>query len=218
MLFLPISLALFFLFLLLIPVLFILAPAVAFAKMGLSPFFGYAFFILCLVGGGVNIPVYREKIKYPLPIDNVTSLFIKYLGISIPPMSTERIIALNLGGAILPSLLSIYLLFFVPISKVVLAIIITSTAAFIMSKPVKGLGIVMPPFVPPIIAAITAIIISRDHAPQLAYISGVMGTLIGADLLRIPQLRNLEAQFLSIGGAGIFDGIYLVGLVSVLLA
>lgn len=217
MLFLPVSLALFLLFLLLIPVLFILAPAVAFAKMGLSPFFGSAFFILCLFGGGINIPVYREKIRYPQPPDDVMTLFLKYLGIRIP-VSTERIIAVNLGGAILPSLLSIYLLHLVPFTKVVLATVITSTAAFILSKPVKGLGIIMPPFAPPIIAAITAMIISRQHAPQLAYISGVMGTLVGADLLRIHQMEKMEAQFLSIGGAGIFDGIYLIGLVSVLLA
>jgi uncharacterized membrane protein len=99
-----------------------------------------------------------------------------------------------------------------------LATFITSSASFILSKPVKGVGIVMPAFVPPIIAVITAIIVSKDHAPQLAYISGVMGPLIGADLLRIPRIKKLEAVFLSIGGAGVFDGIYLVGLVSVLLA
>jgi hypothetical protein len=78
---------------------------------------------------------------------------------------------------------------------VILATFITSSAAFILSKPVKGVGIVMPAFVPPIIAAITVIIISKEHAPQLAYISGVMGTIIGADLLRIPQIKKLEAVF-----------------------
>ena len=76
----------------------------------------------------------------------------------------------------------------------------------------------MPAFVPPVIAAITAVIISRDHAPQLAYLSGVLGTLIGADILRLSQIRRTGAPFLSIGGAGVFDGIYLVGIVSVLLA
>jgi uncharacterized membrane protein len=45
-----------------------------------------------------------------------------------------------------------------------------------------------------------------------------MGTLIGADILRISQIKKLGVPFLSIGGAGVFDGIYLVGIVSVLLA
>jgi uncharacterized membrane protein len=217
MLFLPISLTLFLLFLLLVPILFALAPAVAFAKMGLNPFLGYAFFILCLFGSGINFPVYREQMNYTPPLDDVTALFLKYFGIRVP-ITTNRIISLNLGGAILPGLLSIYLLRFVPFTKVILATVITSIAAYTLSKPVKGVGIVMPAFVPPIVAAVTAMIISREHATQLAYISGVMGTLIGADLLRIPQMKKLEAPFLSIGGAGVFDGIYLVGLVSVLLA
>jgi len=63
-----------------------------------------------------------------------------------------------------------------------------------------------------------AILIAGDYAPQVAYISGVMGTLIGADLMRLHQIQRLKYFFLSIGGAGVFDGIYLVGLVSVLLA
>jgi uncharacterized membrane protein len=133
-------------------------------------------------------------------------------------MARERIIALNLGGAILPCLLSMYLLGRVPLGTAFIAIAITSGAAFILSKPMKGVGVVMPAFVPPIIAALTAVLLSRDHAPQIAYISGVLGTLIGADLLRLPQFKGLQANFLSIGGAGVFDGIYLVGLVSVLLA
>jgi uncharacterized membrane protein len=62
------------------------------------------------------------------------------------------------------------------------------------------------------------VLIARENAPQVAYISGVMGTLIGADLLRLHQIKGLGAPLMSIGGAGVFDGIYLVGLVSVLLA
>jgi uncharacterized membrane protein len=217
MLFLPISVALFLLFLLLIPMLFVFAPALAFAKMGLNPFIGYAFFLLCLLGGSINIPLYREEIGDSMPVDEMTVLFHRYFGIRIP-MARERIIALNLGGAILPCLLSMYLLGRVPLGTAFIAIAITSGAAFILSKPMKGVGVVMPAFVPPIIAALTAVLLSRDHAPQIAYISGVLGTLIGADLLRLPQFKGLQANFLSIGGAGVFDGIYLVGLVSVLLA
>ncbi len=215
--FLPISLTLFFLFLLLIPLLFILAPAVAFAKMGLHPLFGYAFFLICLIGGGINIPVYRDTSFRAPPVDDFTLLFHRFLGIRIP-VAREQVIAVNLGGAILPSLLSIYLLGRVPLTIALGATTVTSAASYLLSRPIKGVGIVMPPFVPPIIAAITALALARDYAPQIAYISGVMGTLIGADLLRVHQIKKLGSPFMSIGGAGIFDGIYLVGLVSVLLA
>lgn len=217
MLFLPISLMLFLLFLVLIPVLFVLAPALAFAKLGLSPALGYAFYFSCLLGGGINIPVHRERVEGPPPVDDITAHFLRYMGVRIP-LSAERVIAVNLGGAVLPTLLSLYLLSFAPLPEVAFATLVTSSVAFALSKPVKGVGIVMPAFVPPIAAAAVAVLIAREHAPQVAYISGVMGTLIGADLLRLRQIRGLGAPFMSIGGAGVFDGIYLVGLVSVLLA
>ncbi|GBD98827.1 hypothetical protein BMS3Abin07_00854 [bacterium BMS3Abin07] len=217
MYFLPVSLALFLLFLVLVPILFVLAPAVVFAKLGLNPILGYAFFLFCLLGGGINIPVHRETVSYRFVQDDFTVLFRKLFGIRVPAFR-ERILAVNLGGAILPGVLSLYLLTMTPFKETFLATVVTSAVSFILSKPVKGVGIVMPAFVPPIVAAITAIIIAREHAPQVAYISGVMGVLIGADLVRLPQMRKLEANFLSIGGAGVFDGIYLVGLVSVLLA
>jgi uncharacterized membrane protein len=217
MYFLPISLAIFLLFLFMIPVLFVVAPAVAFNKLGLDPVCGYVFFIICLLGGAVNIPVRREKFRYTTSVDNIHAMFSDFFGIKIPRVG-ERVIAVNLGGAVLPCLLSIFLLFRVPLGITLLATVITSFTAYKMSKPVKGIGIVLPAFVPPVVAALTALVLARENAPQVAYISGVMGTLIGADLLRINQLKSMEAPFLSIGGAGIFDGIYLVGLVSVLLA
>jgi uncharacterized membrane protein len=217
MYFLPISLALFVLFLALIPVLIFLLPGVAFAKMGLDPAVGYAFFLLCLLGGSVNYPVYREKMPVKIDRDDFSLMIHRFMGVRIPVYS-EQVIAVNLGGAILPTLLSLYLLSRVPLMTALVATAVMSVVAYLLSKPVRGVGIIMPPFVPPFIAAIIGIVFSREHAPQIAYISGVMGTLIGADLVRLPQLRKLDAPFLSIGGAGIFDGIFLVGLVSVLLA
>jgi uncharacterized membrane protein len=56
------------------------------------------------------------------------------------------------------------------------------------------------------------------HAAPLAYVSGSLGTLIGADLLNLPSLRSLGAPVASIGGAGTFDGIFLTGIIAVLLA
>ncbi len=218
--FLPVSIALFILFLLLIPVLIALAPVVVFDKLGLNPYLGYAFFLLCLVGGSVNIPVRRERYASTEPwgpFDVFEELFRAHFGIRVPAFR-ERILAVNVGGAVLPGLLSLYLLFKVPGVQALLALAVTTTTAYLLSRPVKGIGVVMPAFVPPVIAAITAVIISRDHAPQLAYLSGVLGTLIGADILRLSQIRRTGAPFLSIGGAGVFDGIYLVGIVSVLLA
>jgi uncharacterized membrane protein len=69
-----------------------------------------------------------------------------------------------------------------------------------------------------VVAALSALAISEPVAPALAYVSGVLGTLIGADLLNLPRIRRLGAPVASIGGAGTFDGIFLSGLLAVLIA
>jgi uncharacterized membrane protein len=54
----------------------------------------------------------------------------------------------------------------------------------------------------------------------MSYLSGVMGTLIGADLLNIlnPDVLNMFSGVISIGGAGLFDGIFLTGVLASLMA
>jgi uncharacterized membrane protein len=83
---------------------------------------------------------------------------------------------------------------------------------------VRGLGIALPPFLPPILAAVASVIIAYEYAPVVAYISGTLGTLVGADLLNLKQIGKLGAPVASIGGAGTFDGIFLNGIFAVLLA
>jgi uncharacterized membrane protein len=166
----------------------------------------------------INIPVYREEMDYYEETDSFTELFSRFFGIQIPAVH-ERIIALNVGGAILPGFLCLYLLLRVDIQPVIMATAVTTLFSYFLSKPVKGVGIVIPAFIPPIIAAITALLFAeRESAPAVAYISGVLGTLIGADLLRLHQIKRFGLSFLSVGGAGVFDGIYIVGIIAVLLA
>jgi uncharacterized membrane protein len=87
-----------------------------------------------------------------------------------------------------------------------------------MAHPVPGVGIAVPVLVPPVAATAVAIILSRRYAPALAFISGTLGTLIGADLLNLDKIQGLGAPIASIGGAGTFDGIFTTGILAVLLA
>jgi uncharacterized membrane protein len=218
MYFLPISLAIFLMFLLLTPFLIIILPAVAFSKLGLSPFGGILFYFFCLMGSLINIPISYKELESYEKADELTDLFSRFFGIRVPAVQ-KRIIALNLGGAILPGLLCVYLLTKVSLSSALSATAITTVFSYFLSKPVKGIGIVIPAFIPPIVAAITALLFAeRESAPAVAYICGVLGTLIGADLLRLHQIKRFGLSFLSIGGAGVFDGIFIVGIIAVLLA
>jgi len=63
-----------------------------------------------------------------------------------------------------------------------------------------------------------AVLIAQHHAAALAYVGGSLGTLIGADLLNLGTVQRLGAPVASIGGAGTFDGIFLTGIMAVLLA
>ena len=61
-------------------------------------------------------------------------------------------------------------------------------------------------------------ILDPEHAAHLAYISGVLGVLIGADMLRLNTIAALGTPVAAIGGAGTFDGIFLTGIIAALLA
>ncbi|WP_165847679.1 DUF1614 domain-containing protein [Ammonifex thiophilus] len=204
--------------LLLIPLLFFLfyfqLATFSFTKLGLSPETAILFFGLCLIGGMVNIPISRQRIVVEEGSFFGFPFFFYY-----PPRVREQVIALNLGGAILPGLFSLYLLFTrAPLVPSLIATALVTVVAYALARPVPGMGITLPAFVPPLVAAAAAWLVARENAAPVAYVAGVWGTLIGADLLNWPRFKDLGALVLSIGGAGIFDGIFLVGIVAALLA
>jgi uncharacterized membrane protein len=214
-------LSFFLILLLLLPALFFLiyfnVATLSLAKLGLSPFGALFVFSLSLIGSVVNIPISRRTfvIEEPRPYPGFLPFILYYY----PPRVQEQVIAVNLGGAIIPSIFSLYLLFNgAPIFQSILATAIVAWLAWRLAKPVKGVGITMPAFIPPLVAAATAIILAPHHAPSVAYIAGVWGTLIGADIMNIPNFPGLGAQVISIGGAGIYDGIFLVGIIAALLS
>lgn len=207
---------LFFLVLLLpilIFVFFFQVAAFSFTKLGLSPQGAVLLFALCLIGGVINIPVSRRR--FFVEEERVTLFpFLFYY----PPRVRGQVVAVNLGGAVIPVVFSLYLLGRAPLWPTLVAAAVVTAIAKALARPVPGVGISLPAFVPPVVAAAVALILAGDNAAPVAYIAGVWGTLIGADLLNLHRLRELGAHVLSIGGAGVFDGIFLVGLVAALLA
>ena len=131
----------------------------------------------------------------------------------------RTVIAVNVGGAVIPALLSFYLWFKNRMWwNGLVATAVMTAIIHMLAYPVPGVGIAVPVFVPPIATALVAVLIARENAAALAYVSGSLGTLIGADLLNLDAVRGLGAPVASIGGAGTFDGIFLTGIMAVLLA
>lgn len=190
----------------------------AFKKLGFSPLYSILLLYLSLFGSLVNIPVKEITSRQTIVSNQVIDyFFFRYI---IPPVEVNyrTILAINLGGAVLPVVISGFLITKVNLYEALLGIFIMTVLINRMARPVQGLGIAVPALVPPLLAALVALLISPHQAPLVAYISGTLGCLIGADLLNLKKIADLRAPVASIGGAGTFDGIFLTGIISVLLA
>ena len=171
-----------------------------------------------LIGSYFNIPIAELSQERVL-----SNQVIDYFGMEYTVPVVEHwpgtVIAVNVGGAVIPTLMSLYLLFARQLwVKGLIAIAIVAVMLHWLANPVPGVGIAVPVFLPALITAIVAWILSRENAAPLAYVAGSLGTLIGADLTNLDKVRGLGAPVASIGGAGTFDGIFLTGILAVLLA
>ncbi len=175
-------------------------------------------FALTLLGSYINIPVAHLPAHRTVTAGEISFFGMTYV---VPVIRETRgtVLAVNVGGAVIPICLSMYLL--LKHRLYLLAAIGTAFVAAVchfLARPVPGFGIALPIFVPAIATAIIAIALTRRRAAPLAYISGSFGTLIGADLLNLGAVRTLGAPVASIGGAGTFDGIFVTGLLALLYA
>jgi len=198
--------------------------SLAFQRLGLPPDLVFTLLLLSLLGSGLNIPVKRIRGENLLP-EQVVEFFGWRFRIPAAAESNTTVLAINVGGAIIPGLLSLFLIWRWP-SLLVFFIGSTAVVTILVNRvarPVRGLGIATPALFPPLVAALTSLLLSvfspsgLQAAPVIAYVSGTLGTLIGADLLNLKKIATLGAPVASIGGAGTFDGVFLTGIIAVIL-
>jgi len=210
-------LAFWFLFALLVGLIQIGILQYVFESMGISRRYLLVLLLFSLLGGYVNIPVAHLPGSH-VPAAAVVEFFGMQYVVPSYPDSGGTVLAVNLGGAVIPFILSMYLMVKNGLyGESVLAVGIVTVVVHAMARPVAGVGIAVPIFIPPVVTAIVALGLRRWNPAPLAYIAGSVGTLIGADLLNLNKVRDLGAPVASIGGAGKFDGIFLTGVVAVLL-
>lgn len=221
MIYLPVSLLLFLLFLLLFPFLWIAVTLdiveVAVAKLGFSPSVAFGLFVAVLLGSTINIPLYTVTSVKPIAPDLRDIWLQQFWGIPLHKVREKTIIALNVGGGLVPVLLAIYELFRSDILAIFWVTVIVTIVSYYSAQIVPGIGIQLNGLVPPLTAAISAILIAEPIASSVAFAGGILGTLIGADLLHLKEIERMSAGVLSIGGAGVFDGIAMCGLLALLL-
>lgn len=189
----------------------------ALGRLGIQPDVAALVLLASLAGSVINIPVARLRSTVTEVRRMVTVFGMRYV---IPvTRSTRTTIAVNVGGALVPAALSGYLIAHDRLGWLALAaVVIVAAFTHAIARPVRGLGIAVPALLPGIFAALVAVFLGPAAVAGLAYAGGTLGTLIGADLLNLHKIKHLGAPVASIGGAGTFDGVFITGIVAVLLA
>jgi len=173
--------------------LFYKAMSFSFRKMGIPRHLVIPALIAILIGGVFNIEVWR---------------------------SGSVSVAVNVGGAIIPLLMSFYLLRKAPLLRTALAVSVVATVSGFLAKVDAngGISLHFGFLILPLTAVSVALILAGRNAPQVAFIAGTIGSIIGVDLVHLGQAIHLGATGLSIGGRGVFDGIFTTGIIAALLA
>jgi len=221
--YLPLSPAVFSILVGLLVVLIVLiqvgALRYAYLRLGVSSRVALLLLLASLLGSYLNIPLAELPDQHQLLAGREIYFFGMRYPVPVVVNWPGTIIAVNVGGALIPTLMSIYLLARNGLWGLGLfATACVSLVCYHLAEPVAGLGIALPIFVPAIATAIVALVLSRQYAAILAYVGGSLGTLIGADLLNLGHMQDLGAPVASIGGAGTFDGIFVTGILAVIIA
>ncbi|MFZ2410250.1 MAG: DUF1614 domain-containing protein [Candidatus Methanoperedens sp.] len=187
-----------------------------FKKLGFPPEYSVYFLFLSLPFSYVNIPITKVRSHVPVISDKASDTLRS--GLAASSLKMYSTIAINLGGAVIPLIMSVFLSSMAKPVEVISGILLVTIIIHKIARPVKGSGIAIHALLPPFLAAFVAIIISPQNAPVIAYISGTFGCILGIDILNLKKIPDLGVPVVSIGGGGTFDAIFLTGIISVLLA
>ena len=217
-------LVLFLILLVMLPFVFGQVFTAALIKLKLEPMSALLVVIGIFMGSAINIPVKRISRTESVLADPLAVFGLSRWWPMFQRVRRETVIAVNVGGCLIPVGLAIYETAHLltegwrPVSGLLLATFITTVTCYRLARPVEGIGITMPGLFPPLLAAMSALLLVPDHAPPVAFVAGVLGPLIGADLLHLRDIEKIATGIASIGGAGTFDGIVLSGIVAAYLA
>jgi len=197
--------------------------ATALVKLRLSPNAASFLVVAIFAGSLVNIPVKRITRAEPLPIDPLAVFGLQGWWPEMQRLRRETIIAVNVGGCLIPVGLALYEVFGLlaqPEAFMALAVatLVNIAVCYLLARPVEGVGITMRPFIPAATACAVALLMAPSFATPVAFVAGVTGPLIGADLLHLGDVERISSGIVSIGGAGTFDGILLTGILALYLA
>jgi uncharacterized membrane protein len=215
---------LFFILLFLLPLLFGEMMIGALLKLRLTPDAAILLVMGIFIGSMINVPIKRIVRDEEVPVHPLAMFGLRRLWPGLQQVRRETVIAVNVGGCLIPASVALYETWYVcmegahSIAALLIAVLINTAVCYRLARPVEGVGIAIPGLIPPVVAALCAVVLAPQDASPVAFVAGVMGSLLGADLLHFRDISRISAGLASIGGAGTFDGIVLSGILAAYLA
>jgi uncharacterized membrane protein len=210
-----------------VPLLVLGIIGAAFTRLGFSWISALAVVLLMLFGSFVNIPVYRIRRDMIRVSHNQAPVF----GVSFPNTSGEiwdTTISLNLGGAVIPVFISLYLMYRAIlitgtslIFTVCAGITIVTMITFVSTRLDNYTGIQVPLLIPGLTALLAGLLLAGGTGligAVTAFVSGVTGVLLGGNIANLYRISDLEVPEVSFGGAGTFGSIFLCCMLPALIA
>lgn len=157
--------------------------------------------------------------------DREAILFIALIiaGGFLPDIAVSDVFAFNIGGALIPLLLCVWLFAKADTgaerARAVIAPIVTAVAVYALGRalPAEPEAMVIDPnYIYGIAAGFIAYLFGRSR--RCAFIAGVVGVMLAQTASWYTVLRTGVSQRLVLGGAGGYDVIVISGLIAVLLA
>lgn len=221
------ALALFFVCLM--PFLLVDTMRVALERLHLSPQVAALAVAGIFLGGLVNIPVYRIPRQGEQVIELVGAYSVGGWGRTFHRVRPDTIVAVNLGGCVIPVIIAAWELKHLlqmggwGVVALGIAAVVNIGVCYRSSFPLRGVGIAMPGLISPLVSIVMTWLLlgNAQYDPiraPVAFIAGVVGPVVGADLMHLKDITKVSAGVLSIGGAGTFNGIVLSGVLAALLA
>lgn len=217
-------LALFLFLVVLLPFFLADIMLTALGKLGLSPQQSLLVGLGIFLGGMVNIPIKKLERQQPVDFSRADMFGLRRFFNPQMKQRSYTLIAVNLGGCLIPGGLAVYqIVRIIPegsygISVMLAAIALNIVVCYQQAQPVQNVGIAMRPLFPALTAVACGLLFLPEQAPAVAFAAGVLGPLVGADLLHLNDIQRISTGTASIGGAGTFDGIVISGILATLLA
>jgi uncharacterized membrane protein len=213
---------------LVIPLLILGLAGAAFSRLGFSWVEATAVILLMLLGSVVNIPLWTLRRRFGKTETDKPLVFDAFSGEPVPAEFPVTELSINLGGAVIPLVVSIYLLFQayqlegdMPLIGAGIALMIVALITRMSTTIIPPYGVRAPLLVPAVSALVLGLILGGGTglpAAVIAFAGGSIGTVLGAGFLILPQIRNRGVSRISIGGSGMFGAVILCGLLAALIA